>query len=129
MLAFKYHMKKHIHFTFRMDCRNLADFRFEVLKTVISIYSTKNKMNEKQLAMGLFALGASALPLTDKMIKESGNPESATISSKAYENGGMQVDDCRLQTMGKLISVGADVKARLGLLCGIQAALGLITGS
>ena len=29
-------------------------------------------MNKKQLAMGLFALGTSALPVTDKIIKEAG---------------------------------------------------------
>ena len=86
-------------------------------------------MNEKQLAMGLFALGTSALPLTDKMIKEAGNPEGASIISKAYEISGMYAGDYHLQDMRTLIGTSVDVSARLGLLCGLQAAVGLITGS
>ena len=44
-------------------------------------------MNKKQLAMGLFALGTSALPVTDRMIREAGNNEGAAISSKAWWPG------------------------------------------
>lgn len=85
-------------------------------------------MNEKQLAMGLFALGTSALPLTDKMIKEAGNPEGASITSKAYEIAGTYASNYHLKGMGTLIGTSLDVSARLGLLCGVQAAVGLITG-
>jgi hypothetical protein len=86
-------------------------------------------MNKKQLAMSLFALGTSALPVTDQMIKAAGNQEGASITSKAYVIGGMYAGSYKFQAMGTLIGTGAGVGALLGLLCGIQAAVGLVVGA
>ncbi len=60
-------------------------------------------MNKKQLAMGLFALGTSALPVTDKIIKEAGNQEGASITSKAYVITGIYSGNYHLQAGGTLI--------------------------
>jgi len=79
--------------------------------------------------MSLFALGTSALPVTDRMIKEAGNQEGASISSKAYVITGMYAGNYHLQAAGTLIGTGAGVGALLGLLCGVQAAVGLVVGA
>ena len=79
--------------------------------------------------MGLFALGSSALPVTDQVIKEAGNQEGASISSKAYMIAGLYSNNYQLQAAGNLISTAGGVGLALGLLCGIQAAVVLVAGA
>jgi len=86
-------------------------------------------MNKKQLAMGLFALGTSALPVTDKIIKEAGNQEGASITSKAYVITGIYSGNYHLQAGGTLIGTAGGIGLALGLLCGIQAAVTLAVGA
>jgi hypothetical protein len=86
-------------------------------------------MNKKQLAMGLFALGASAIPLTDKMIKEAGNQEGASITSKAYVITGIYTNNYDLQAGGTFIGAAGGIGLAVGLLCGIQAAVTLAVGA
>jgi len=79
--------------------------------------------------MGLFALGTSALPVTDKIIKEAGNQEGATITSKAYVISGIYSGNYHLQVGGTLIGTAGSIGLALGLLCGIQAAVTLAIGA
>jgi hypothetical protein len=86
-------------------------------------------MNKKQLAMGLFALGTSALPATDKMVREAGNQEGASISSKAYIVSGIYTGNYHLEAAGTIIGTAGGVGLAVGLLCGIQAAAILVLGA
>jgi len=79
--------------------------------------------------MGLFALGTSALPATDKMIKEAGNEEGASISSKAYVISGIYTGNYNLEAAGTIIGAAGGVGLAVGLLCGIQAAALLVVGA
>ena len=86
-------------------------------------------MNKKQLAMGLFALGTSALPVTDKVIEAAGNPEGASIVSKAYVITGIYSGDYNLQALGTAVGTAGSIGLAVGLLCGIQAAVTLALGA
>jgi len=86
-------------------------------------------MNKKQLAMGLFALGSSALPVTDKMIKEAGNQEGTSITSKAYVIAGIYSGNYHLQAGGTALGAAGGIGLAIGLLCGIQAAITLAVGA
>lgn len=79
--------------------------------------------------MGLFALGSSALPVTDKMIKEAGNQEGASITSKAYVISGIYSSNYNLQAGGTALGAAGSIGLALGLLCGIQAAVTLAIGA
>ena len=79
--------------------------------------------------MGLFALGTSALPVTDKIIKEAGNQEGASITSKAYVITGIYSGNYHLQAGGTLIGTAGGIGLALGLLCVIQAAVTLAVGA
>jgi hypothetical protein len=86
-------------------------------------------MNKKQLAMGLFALGTSAMPATDHMIKEAGNQEGASISSKAYVVTGIYTGNYNLEAAGSIIGAAGGIGLAVGLLCGVQAAVTLALGA
>jgi hypothetical protein len=86
-------------------------------------------MNKKQLAMSLFALGTSALPVTDHVIREAGNEEGASISSKAYVVTGIYSGNYHLEAAGSIIGAAGGIGLAVGLLCGIQAAVTLAIGA
>lgn len=79
--------------------------------------------------MGLFALGTSVLPVTDRMLREAGNNEGAAISSKAYVVAGIYSGNYNLEAAGTIISASGGVGLAVGLLCGIQAAAVLVLGA
>ena len=79
--------------------------------------------------MGLFALGTSALPVTDRIIREAGNPEGAAITSKAYVVAGIYSGNYHLEAAGTVFGAAGGVGLAVGLLCGVQAAAVLVLGA
>lgn len=78
------------------------------------------KSKRRNIAIILFAFALLALPLASTLLDSS--------ASQAYYIAGAATDDNFLRDAGTIIGGGAGILGALGILCGVQLAVGLGIG-